>query len=87
MIDLAKGELSPGGQIFLLLSAGLFLIAFGSWFLVNAKRPEAVNRIRSFSGFSPRGAKETQILARIVGSGLTIGGVIAMIGGIVVALL
>ncbi|MGW5974865.1 hypothetical protein [Streptomyces sp. NPDC055186] len=85
MNDLAKEELSTGGQMLLLFSAGLFFAAVGFWFLVNAKKPDAVNKMRSISGFSPRGVKETQILVRILGLGFVIGGVAAIAGGSVVA--
>ncbi|MFD6322966.1 hypothetical protein ACFWOL_08835 [Streptomyces sp. NPDC058442] len=85
MNDLAKGELSTGGQLLLLFSAGLFFAAVGFWLLVNAKKPDVVNKMRSFSGFSPRGVKETRILVRILGLGFVIGGVAAIAGGGVVA--
>ncbi|WAX79357.1 hypothetical protein [Streptomyces sp. KMM 9044] len=44
-----------------------------------------MNKMRSMSGFSPRGEKETQILARILGVGFAIIGAAAFIGGSVVA--
>ncbi|MBX9395248.1 hypothetical protein K4749_17005 [Streptomyces sp. TRM72054] len=85
MTDLAKEELPAGGQLLLLFSAGLFFLAVGVWFLTNATKPGVVNKMRSLSDFSPRGEKETQILARILGVGFAIGGAAAFIGGGVVA--
>ncbi|MFJ4790931.1 hypothetical protein [Streptomyces sp. NPDC088794] len=85
MTDLAKEELPVGGQLLLLFSAGLFFLAVGVWFLTNATKPGVVNKMRSLSGFSHRGERETRILARILGVGFVIGGAAAFIGGGVVA--
>lgn len=85
MTDLAKEQLPVGGQIFLLFTAGLFFMSVGIWFLTSATKPGAVNKIRSVSGFSPRGEKETRILARVLGTAFVIGGAAALIGGTFIA--
>lgn len=83
--DLAKEELPVGGQLLLLFSAGIFFLAIGFWFLTNATNPDTVNKMRTLSGFSSRGGRETRILARILGIGFTVGGAAAVVGGGVVA--
>ncbi|MEU3895396.1 hypothetical protein [Streptomyces sp. NPDC045251] len=85
MTDLAKEQLSVGGQLFLLFTAGLFFISVGVWFMVNATKPGVVNKIRSISGSSPRGEEETRILARVLGTAFVAGGAAACIGGTFVA--
>ncbi|MFC7987637.1 hypothetical protein [Streptomyces sp. NPDC057336] len=85
MTDLAKEQLPVGGQLILLFTAGLFFISVGAWFMVSATKPGVVNKIRSVSGFSPRGEKETRILARVLGTAFVAGGTAAFIGGTFVA--
>ncbi|MFG3353545.1 hypothetical protein [Streptomyces sp. NPDC048001] len=86
MNDLAKEPLSVGGQMLLLFTAGLFFASVGIWFLVSATNPGVINKIRSVTGFSPRGERETRIVARILGTAFTIAGAAAVTGGIFIAL-
>ncbi|MCH0539620.1 hypothetical protein I3F58_08565 [Streptomyces sp. MUM 203J] len=84
MTDLAKEQLSVGGQLFLIFSVALPLLFVGVWFLANARKPGKISKLRTLSGFSPRGEKETQILARVLGVGFTVIGAAAFIDGVVI---
>ncbi|MEW9516152.1 hypothetical protein [Streptomyces tubercidicus] len=83
MTDIAQGELSTGGQLVLLYSAGAFFLLWGHGMLVNVRRSrgKTVNDWRVVNGFSARGDRETQGSMWVIGSAFAVVGLGIVTGG------